>query len=101
MKFVITEPELGIYVGNAMGLGFWSKLDTVGQDRVPVFDTREQAQEHINSWDGANEDVHEYAFAEVDVSDDATYATVYELIDAGLEDLIGDMAVNVPTMGSA
>src|SRR3546814_12766092 len=88
MKVVITEPEFGIYVGSALGLGFLSKLDSVGQDTAPVFDTKEQAQEHIDSWDCKEEGARRYDFAEVDVADDATYATAYQLIAAGLEDLI-------------
>lgn len=101
MKYVITEPEFGIYVGSAIGLGFWSKLDSVGQDSVPVFDTEEQAQEHIASWEPDEDDERVYSFVEVDVPHDAEFATVYDLVDAGLEDMLGDMAENLPTVGNA
>jgi hypothetical protein len=50
-KYVLTHPEWGIYLGHALGLGFWTLLDVVGQEQACVFDTVEQARKHIASWD--------------------------------------------------
>jgi len=38
MKGVLYNEEMGIYLGSCMGMGFWTKLDSVGQDAVVVFD---------------------------------------------------------------
>ncbi len=51
IKGVLTHSEHGVYIGHCMGLGFWSNLDTAGQDSVPLF-TEAEAVEHILSWDG-------------------------------------------------
>src|SRR3546814_20094048 len=83
MKLVITEPEFGIYVGSALGLGFWSKVDSVGQDTAPVFDTKEQAQEQIDSWDCEEEGARRYDLAAVNVAAVAHYATFIQLLDPG------------------
>ena len=39
MRFVIYHPERGIFLGEAMGLGFWSKLDPVGQTHAVTFES--------------------------------------------------------------
>lgn len=88
MAFVITHPEMGIYVGNSMGLGFWTKLDSVGQPEVVTFNHVDDAKQHIASWDSGN-DPAEYGFAEVEAA--GHYATIPALLAAGLEDLMGDM----------
>lgn len=50
-RFVIYTPELGVYLGNCMGMGFWSKLDPVGQPAAVTFETPDKAQQHVNTWD--------------------------------------------------
>ncbi len=36
-RFVLYLPEWGVYLDNAMGLGFWSKEDPVGQTHACTF----------------------------------------------------------------
>lgn len=43
--------EAGVYLGNCMGLGFWSKLDPVGQDVAVTFATPEALAAHVATWD--------------------------------------------------
>ncbi len=52
---VIISPELGVYMGNGLGLAFWSKLDFIDQDHAPVFDDEAQARKHIQSWENNHE----------------------------------------------
>jgi hypothetical protein len=99
-KFVITHPEMGIYVGNAMGMGFWSNLDAVGQDSVPVFDTAEEARSHVSEWDDHN-DPDGYGYESVEVTDEATFATADELKEAGLSGMLGELVVTVGYRGCA
>ena len=51
IRFVIHHPQMGIYLGNALGLGFWTKIDTVGQDSAVTFESTKQAEEHMATWD--------------------------------------------------
>jgi hypothetical protein len=38
-RFVVAHPDDGVFLGAMMGLGFWSKLDPVGQDAAVTFAT--------------------------------------------------------------
>ena len=44
--FVLVHEEDGIFLGQGMGLGFWSKLDPVGQDAAVTFPTAAE----FNDW---------------------------------------------------
>lgn len=80
--FVITHPEWGIYLGMCMGLGFWSKMDPVGQSAACTFESIEQAREFMATWD--NGEPAGVSFAPV-VPDDGTFATIAACVAAGLE----------------
>jgi hypothetical protein len=99
-KYAITHPEQGIYVGYAMGMGFWSLWDAAGQTTAAVFDLEDDARDHVASWSNHN-DPHAYGYAPVEVSPDAEHATVDELREAGLHDLIGELAITNPVCGHA
>lgn len=91
---VIVHPENGIYLGSCMGLGFWSKLDPVGQDAAVVFPTQEDARSHVESWDHTEKSAAELeqylknlSFVEVDIDVDGSelYASVESCKKAGLD----------------
>lgn len=65
MAVLISRPEFGIYVGHALGFGFWSLLDTAGQEDAVTFPTEQDARDHIKSWDNPP-DMSEFSFPEVD-----------------------------------
>jgi hypothetical protein len=50
-SFVICHPEMGVFLGVCLGLAFWSKLDSVGQDHAPAFDSEAQAEVFMAGWD--------------------------------------------------
>ena len=82
MAIVITSPEMGIYLGNCMGMGFWSKLDAVDQPSAVTFVSKEDAIDFMKTWDsGIPEGVD---FKEV-VSDDGQFASIAACVAAGLE----------------
>ena len=54
-KYILVHKEDGVYIGNALGLGFWSRLDNAGQDSAVTFDTAEEAMEHVISWECSDE----------------------------------------------
>lgn len=101
MGIVITHPEMGIYLGNCLGLGFWTLLDTAGQSRAVIFESGHQAREHVVSWVSHN-DPEQYGFHEVKCANEF-FATVEELKLAGLAGLLGGMELeylhNAPAMG--
>jgi hypothetical protein len=91
-SFVIVHPQDGVYLGYAMGLGFFAKLDSVGQTQAAVFPSEQAARDHIASWDDAhNPDGYRYVAV---TTDHAEYATIAELKHAGLADMLGDMEDN-------
>jgi hypothetical protein len=91
MRVVITHPEWGIYLGSALGLGFWSMLSSAGQVEAVTFSDESDAIDYIRSWEAGN-DPEDYSFVEASPQD---AATVSDLKAAGLEDLLGDMELNV------
>lgn len=92
MVYVITNKELGVYLGNFIGLGFWSKLDSAGQTHATVFENVEQAKDHVRSWDNHN-DPADYGFHEVATQEHG--ASIDLLKEAGLGHLLGDMENNL------
>ena len=41
--YILYNEEMGVYLGSCLGLGFWSKLDPVGQDAAICFREKEDA----------------------------------------------------------
>lgn len=95
MSVVITHEKQGIYVGNALGFGFWSMLDTAGQTEVPTFENERQAREHVASWIDHN-DPDDYRYVEVKAQAEMS-ATADELAAAGLEGMLGELRTPAPT----
>lgn len=84
MSFVITHPEMGIYLGNCMGLGFWTKLDPAGQEAAAVFPTREEAESFMATWDDgkpAGVTLHPV----IPDRGNGTFASIDACVAAGLE----------------
>jgi hypothetical protein len=48
--YVIYHEEIGIYLGECLGLMFWSKLDSVGQEAAPTWPTEEEALEFVKQY---------------------------------------------------
>ncbi len=82
--FVIYHDTDGVYLGNALGLAFFSMLDPVGQSEAVAFDTRSAAAEHVASWQVPESSPKQnYRFIEVDVTNRGT-ATMESCVRAGL-----------------
>jgi hypothetical protein len=92
MTVVITHSKMGIYLGNCMGLGFWSLLDSAGQEQAIAFAHITEARMHIASWE-QNNNPDEYAFVETGKT--CEYATVQELKALGLGKYTGEMELNI------
>lgn len=92
ISYVIIHPLRGIYLGNCMGLGFWSMWDTVGQTHACTFATEHQAREHISSWILDN-NPNDYKLKSVKtIRED--YASVDELAESGLKNQVLKLYMN-------
>lgn len=80
-RIVIYHPEMGVYLGSCMGLGFWSKLDPVDQPCARTFSNAGEALEYMQTWDDGPLD--DAAFVEVD-PDMGGFASIQACINAGL-----------------
>ena len=79
--FVLVHPEMGVYLGSCMGLGFWSKLDPAGQSCAPTFASKLEAEDYMATWDGGRPDGIDFALV---TPDDGTYASIAACSAAGL-----------------
>jgi hypothetical protein len=96
MSFVIVDPEMGIYIGNCLGMGFWTKLDPVGQPSVVTFESTQEAEDFMSTWEGGRPlgaKLHQVQ------PDDGIYASIQACVNAGLEGWIDDhMDMPSPSM---
>lgn len=80
VRVVIASDELGVYLGSALGLGFWSKLDDAGQYCAITFPDKETAKASIAKWHHTPADLH-YIPITADLGD---YASAHACERAGL-----------------
>lgn len=92
VRFVLVHPEMGIYLGAAPGLGFWSKLDPVGQDAAVTFYDRHDAGCFMATWkEGHRDGVMVWPVVPDEASTDGlgangvVYASVAACVAAGLD----------------
>lgn len=82
MSVVIVHPRDGVFLGEAMGLGFWSKLDPVGQDAAPTFTSVTEAERFMRSWEGGRPEG--VVFRAVETDRNGTHASLEACVKAGL-----------------
>lgn len=96
-RTIITHPEMGIFIGAAAGLAFWSMLDAAGQSEVVTFEDEADARDFVGSWvPPQNPDQYSY----VEVESVREWATVAELDRVGLGDFTALLLFNVAPLGS-
>jgi hypothetical protein len=85
-RYVIYHEENGIYLGSALGFGFWSKLDPAGQKNAITFPSIAAAHNYMLTWPTYPEGCSILS-VQIKVSrglDDNLYATIKECVEAGL-----------------
>jgi hypothetical protein len=86
---VIVSDEMGVYLGSAMGFGFWTLIDPVGQPSACIFEDEADARDFVSTWD---DQTGAEAFRYVPVeTGGAKCAEIPVLKAAGLGHLLGDM----------
>lgn len=85
-QFVIYSERDGVYLGSSLGLGFWSKLDPVGQDCAVTFKSTMEAIRFMATWDASVElDGVRVVAVEADyVAHGIAYASIARCVEAGL-----------------
>lgn len=90
-RWVVHHPEWGVFLGEALGLGFWSLMDPVGQPVACTFPSKDAARAWIETH--AHSQEREWAEARVcavqldataQQDDGSAYASVAACIAAGL-----------------
>ena len=105
IRIALVHPEMGVFVGHALGLCFWSKLDAAGQERAATFIDECDARVFTDMMLDAGtppEEVSQIQLVEVDTLGDE-YADIRALRAAGLGDQIGllDPRWYIHEMGNA
>lgn len=88
--YVIYNDENGIFIGECLGMGFWSKLDPVGQPEAVAFENTTIAYEVIERFE--NYDKHygfrnEYKIVPVEITSShgrTHYASIQSCVQSGL-----------------
>jgi hypothetical protein len=80
-KYVLYNEEQGIFLGGWMGLGFWTKLETGGQDAACTFASVKDGEDYIATWP-ADQRNKEYKLVQVEAI--GRWATIQECVEAGL-----------------
>jgi hypothetical protein len=82
-RFLLYNRDLGVYLGNFLGMGFWSRLDPAGQPAAVTFASEEDATRHVASWDGMGPRFPvEVRLVE---TDDGDYASIAACVAAGFD----------------
>ena len=61
-RVIILSASKGVYLGSAMGLGFWTKLEDLGLDEAITFADEAQAMTHMQTWESWAELEKDFTF---------------------------------------
>lgn len=85
MRKILVSKSMGVYLGSCIGLGFWSKLDSVGQDAAITFESEDEIRKMIATWDGLTSLPSDLQYLDVTADIDGTYASISACVAAGAE----------------
>lgn len=96
MACVIYSDEYGVFLGVAMGMAFWSRLDSAAQEAAPVFESADEARAYLSTWQGDSSLV-EFVTVVPDVcsGEGVAYASSAACIAAGLPGWLTDVPAEV------
>lgn len=87
-RWILIHAEMGIFLGSGMGLGFWSKLDAVGQEEAVTFESLPAAAKALSDWSGAEDtpaEIQTVTFTEPSIQPDgAVFMTIADAVRNGL-----------------
>ena len=88
MALVLYSKDLGVFLGNGLGLAYWSEVGTAAQDFAPCFATPDEVGEIVRSWGPIPRDIAESLVCIAVVPDvqlgERTFASASACAKAGL-----------------
>lgn len=78
-RYILNHPEWGVFVGEFIGLGFWTQLDSVEQTEVVTFRDIETANLYMKMLHPSPCDQVQV----IEVDTDAVYATELQCVTVG------------------
>lgn len=82
IRYLLTHPQYGVFLGVMLGFGFWSGEDPCGQDHAVTFESEVEAQEmaesHPPDFRG------KCSIVPVELEDGKFYATMDQCISVGI-----------------
>ena len=84
-QIVIYTRSEGVYLGSALGLGFWSKLDPAGQNAAITFPSVQEAKRAVSNWETRPTGIqYKQVLADITTKDGSVYASIEACFRAGL-----------------
>ncbi len=84
-QIVIYTRSNGVYLGSAMGFGFWSKLDPVDQDAAVTFPSVREAKRTVRNWETRPPGIqYKQVRADITKNDGSMYASIEACFRDGL-----------------
>lgn len=81
-RVILWSPTMGVYLGHAMGLGFWSKMENLDLKEAITFPDDMAAMDHKKCWPSEYPDV---VTKPVEDANNDGYASMEECVAAGVE----------------
>ena len=94
IRYLLLHPEWGIYIGAFLGMGFWSKLDPVGQNYAISFPSTDVLDWARSTFPG---EWMKMTAPPIQIKD-KMYATLAEIVAAGLEGWDPDQEIKNETV---
>lgn len=91
-RVVIVHPERGIFIGEFLGMGFWTKWEVAEQSCVVTFEDEADARDYVSGWTGDHEAIAAFTYHPVAPDMPRNGASAAALRAAGLEDHLGLLA---------
>lgn len=80
-RYLLYSDDYGVYLGSFLGMGFWSKLDPVGQDEAITFESKELAIAFMQTW---NSEAPNVQVVPIEIPKGNRYATIKQCMVIGL-----------------
>jgi hypothetical protein len=81
-RFIINSPSRGVFLGSAMGMAFWTKLDPAGQEFACTFKTESDAKSYMSKWE--TPPPSDVVLLVIQAAED-DYASIAECVKAGAD----------------
>jgi len=84
IEYLLISEDDGVFIGEMLGLGFWSKLDSVGIGEAVTFPSEDSIEEYLATWAEYPKERDKLSFVPVEIANKGK-ATMEECIAVGIE----------------